>query len=132
MLVATCNRLFQIGSETRTIEIDDSILRRYASDTERDRESYTEVLDVCLSRPIILDVQACLILTMAHLNRGTSSEPIPLGVAIAMTCSVSIQLTELIQHSGTVEHQACRSRSIHDRGLGCLSQLTELIQYMRQ
>ena len=59
MLVATCNRLFQIGSETRTIEIDDSIVRRYASDTERDRESYTEVCDVCLSRPIILDVQVC-------------------------------------------------------------------------
>src|SRR6266403_6206111 len=49
---ATCNRLFQIGSETRTIEIDDSIVRGYASDTERDRESYTEVCDVCLSRPI--------------------------------------------------------------------------------
>jgi hypothetical protein len=45
MLVATCNRLFQISSETRTIEIDDSIVRRYASDTERDRESYTEVCD---------------------------------------------------------------------------------------
>jgi hypothetical protein len=28
MLVAICNRLFQIGSETRTIEIDDSIVRR--------------------------------------------------------------------------------------------------------
>ena len=56
MLVATCNRLFQIGSETRTIEIDDSIVRGYASDTERDRESYTEVCGVCLSRPIILDV----------------------------------------------------------------------------
>jgi hypothetical protein len=58
MLFATRNRLFQINSETRTIEIDDSIARRYASDTERDRESYTEVCDVCLSRPIILDVQA--------------------------------------------------------------------------
>src|SRR5258705_4997923 len=56
---ATCNRLFQIGSETRTIEIDDSIGRGYGSDTERDRESYTEVCDVCLSRPIILDVQVC-------------------------------------------------------------------------
>jgi hypothetical protein len=43
MLVAICNRLFRIGSETRTIEIDDSIVRRYASDTERDQESYTEV-----------------------------------------------------------------------------------------
>jgi hypothetical protein len=28
MLVAICNRLFQIGRETRTIEIDDSIVRR--------------------------------------------------------------------------------------------------------
>jgi hypothetical protein len=37
---------------TRTIEIDDSIVRGYASDTERHRESYTEVCDVCLSRPI--------------------------------------------------------------------------------
>jgi hypothetical protein len=46
MLVATCNRLFQISSETRTIETDDSIGRRYASDTERDRESYTEVCDL--------------------------------------------------------------------------------------
>jgi hypothetical protein len=55
MLVATCNRFFQISSETRTIEIDDSIERMYASDTERDRESYTEVCGVCLSRPIILD-----------------------------------------------------------------------------
>jgi hypothetical protein len=73
MLVATCNRLFQIGRETRTIEIDDSIVRRYSSDTERDRESYTEVCDVCLSRPIILDVQACPILTRAHLDRGTLS-----------------------------------------------------------
>src|SRR5258705_1361690 len=53
MLVATCNRLFQISSETRTIEIDDSIVRRYASDAERDRESYTEVCDGCLSGPII-------------------------------------------------------------------------------
>ena len=35
--VATCNRLFQISSESRTIEIDDSIVRGYASDTERDR-----------------------------------------------------------------------------------------------
>jgi hypothetical protein len=51
------------SSETRTIEIDDSIVRKYPSDTERDRESYTEVCDVCLSRPIILDVQACPILT---------------------------------------------------------------------
>jgi len=41
--LATCHRLFQISSEIRTIEIDASILRRYASDTERDRESYTEV-----------------------------------------------------------------------------------------
>jgi hypothetical protein len=57
MLVAICNRLFPVGSETRTIEIDDSIVRKYASDTERDRESYTEVYDVCLSRPIIPDVQ---------------------------------------------------------------------------
>ena len=64
MLVATCKRLFQISSEARTIEIDDSIVRRYASDAERDRESYTEVCDVCLSRPIILDVQACPILTV--------------------------------------------------------------------
>ena len=39
MLVATCKRLFQINSEARTIEIDDSIVRGYASDTERDRES---------------------------------------------------------------------------------------------
>jgi hypothetical protein len=31
MLVATRNRLFQICGETRTIEIDDSIVRRYAS-----------------------------------------------------------------------------------------------------
>ena len=67
MLIATCNRLFQISSETRTIEIDDSIVRRYASDTERDRESYTEVCDVCLSRPVILDVQVCPIL-MADLK----------------------------------------------------------------
>jgi len=67
MLVAICNRLFQIGRETRTIEIDDSIVRRYASDTERDRESYTEVCDVCLSRPVILDVQVCPIL-MADLK----------------------------------------------------------------
>ena len=43
MLVAICNRLFQLGRETRTIEIDDSIVRRYASDTGRDRESYTKV-----------------------------------------------------------------------------------------
>jgi hypothetical protein len=57
MLVAICNRLFQIGSETRTIEIDDSIVPRYAPNTGRDQESYTEVYDVCLSRPIILDVQ---------------------------------------------------------------------------
>jgi hypothetical protein len=53
MLVATCNRLFQISSETRAIEIDDSIVRTYPSDTERDRESYTEVCDICLSRPIM-------------------------------------------------------------------------------
>jgi hypothetical protein len=72
MLAATCNRLFQISSEASTIEIDDSIVRRYASDTERDRESYTEVCDVCLSLPIILDVQACPILTSAPLDRGTS------------------------------------------------------------
>src|SRR5258708_39988162 len=71
MLVATCNRLFQISSETRTIEIDDSIVRRYASDTERDRESYTEVCDVCFSRPIILDVQACYISTSTHRNPQT-------------------------------------------------------------
>jgi hypothetical protein len=64
MLVATCKWLFQISSEARTIEIDDSIVRRYASEPERDRESYTEVCDVCLSRPIILDVQACPILTV--------------------------------------------------------------------
>ena len=43
MLVAICNRLFQVGSETRTIEIDDSIVRRYASDTETDWETYTKV-----------------------------------------------------------------------------------------
>ena len=73
MLVATCNRLFQISSETRTIETDDSIGRRYASDTERDWESYTEVCAVCLSHPIILDVQARLILTRAHLDRVTPS-----------------------------------------------------------
>ena len=30
---------FQIGRETRTIEIDDSIVRGYASDTERDRRT---------------------------------------------------------------------------------------------
>jgi hypothetical protein len=42
--LATCNRPFQVTSQTRTIEIDGSILRRYASDTERVRESYTEVL----------------------------------------------------------------------------------------
>ena len=53
MLVATCNQLFQIRNETRTIEIDDSIVRRYASDAEKDRESYTEVCDGCLSGPII-------------------------------------------------------------------------------
>ena len=35
--VATCNRLFQISSESRTIEIDDSIVLRCASDIERDR-----------------------------------------------------------------------------------------------
>ena len=74
MPFATRNRLFQINSQTRTIEIDDSIARRYASDTERDRESYTEVCDVCLSRPIILDVQACPILTSAPLDPGTSAE----------------------------------------------------------
>ena len=33
--LATCNRPFQVTSETRTIEIDGSILRRYASDNER-------------------------------------------------------------------------------------------------
>jgi hypothetical protein len=44
---------FQISSETRTIEIGGSIVRRYASDTERDRESYTEVCGVRLSRPIL-------------------------------------------------------------------------------
>jgi hypothetical protein len=39
--LATCNRPFQISTETRTIEIDGSILRRYASDTERvSGESY--------------------------------------------------------------------------------------------
>ena len=43
---AICNRLFQISSKTRTIEIDGSIVRRYASDTERDRESYTDVCGV--------------------------------------------------------------------------------------
>jgi hypothetical protein len=43
---AICNRLFQIRSKTRTIEIDGSIVRRYASDTERDRESYTDVCGV--------------------------------------------------------------------------------------
>jgi hypothetical protein len=42
--LATCNRPFDVISETRTIEIDGSILRRYASDTERVQESYTEVL----------------------------------------------------------------------------------------
>jgi hypothetical protein len=42
--LATCNRPFQVTSETRTIEIDGSILRRYASGTERVQESYTEVL----------------------------------------------------------------------------------------
>jgi hypothetical protein len=89
MPVATCNRLFQISSETRTIEIDDSIVRRHASDTERDRESYTEVCDVCLSRPIILDVQACPILTSAHLDRGTSSEPIPTDLPMpTIKCNV--------------------------------------------
>lgn len=46
MKSAICNRLFQIGSKTRTIEIDGSIVRRYASDTERDRESYTDVCGV--------------------------------------------------------------------------------------
>ena len=76
MLVATSKRLFQISSEARTIQIDDSIVRGYASDTERDRESYTEVCDVCLSRPIILDVQACPILTIAPLDPETSTEPI--------------------------------------------------------
>jgi hypothetical protein len=35
MLVATCKRLFQVSSEVRTIEIDDSIVRGYAPDTER-------------------------------------------------------------------------------------------------
>jgi len=43
-------------SQTRTIEIDGSILRRYASDTERDRERYTEVWGVCLSRPSVWTV----------------------------------------------------------------------------
>jgi len=57
MLVAICNRLFQIGSETRTVEIDRSIVRRYASYTERDWETYTKVCVVCLSRPILPDVQ---------------------------------------------------------------------------
>jgi len=66
----------QLSSEARTIEIDDSIVRRYASDTERDRERYTEVSDVCLSRPIILEFQAYPILTSAPLDRGTSTEPI--------------------------------------------------------
>ena len=42
--LATCNRPFHVSSEIRTIEIDGSILRRYASDTERVQESYTEVL----------------------------------------------------------------------------------------
>jgi hypothetical protein len=41
--LATCKRPFQVTRKTRTIEIDGSILRRYASDTERVRESYTEV-----------------------------------------------------------------------------------------
>jgi hypothetical protein len=45
-----------LAARLRTIEIDDSIVLGYASDIERDRESYTEVCDVCLSRPIILDV----------------------------------------------------------------------------
>jgi hypothetical protein len=49
MLVATC--IFQISSETRTIEINDSIVRRYTSDTERDRESYTEVCDFAFHVP---------------------------------------------------------------------------------
>lgn len=64
------------ASEARTIEIDDSIVRRYASDIERDRENYTEVCDVCPLRPIILDVQPCPILTSPPLDRGTSTEPI--------------------------------------------------------
>jgi hypothetical protein len=85
MLVATCNRLFQISSETRTIEIDDSIVRRCASDTERDRESYTEVCDVCLSRPIISDVQACPILTSAHLDRRLYGRPRQAGHEFAAT-----------------------------------------------
>jgi hypothetical protein len=46
MLVANRNRLFQIGNETRTIEIDDSIVRGYASDAEKVRENHTEVCDV--------------------------------------------------------------------------------------
>ena len=83
MLVATCNRLFKISSEIRTIEIDGSIVRRYASDAERDRESYTEVCDVCLSRPIILDVQACPILTVEPVpNR------FPIDLEITQTGSV--------------------------------------------
>ena len=65
MLFATRNRLFQINSETRTIEIDDSIVRRYASDTERDRESYTEVCGVeqpgrclpCLNFKLTVSIQ---------------------------------------------------------------------------
>ena len=74
MLIATCNRLFQISSETRAIEMGDSIVRRYASDTERDRQSNTEVCDVCPSRPIILDVSGLSILTRAHLDRRTPSQ----------------------------------------------------------
>jgi hypothetical protein len=42
------NRLFQITSETRTVEIDDSIVRECTSDTETDQENYTKVYDdVC-------------------------------------------------------------------------------------
>ena len=96
MLVATCNRLFQTGCETRTIEIDDSIVRRYASDTERDRESYTEVCDVCFSRPIISDVQARPILTSAHLDRGMYGRPLgmnlrPLSATALLTLTASAE-----------------------------------------
>jgi hypothetical protein len=38
-----CKWFLQIGDEARAVATDRSIVRRYAPDIERDRESYTEV-----------------------------------------------------------------------------------------